>query len=495
VDASTSKKSSLDNSRVFSTGYPPRYSSNPGEERKNVEANRGRTGEDKLSALKSYRKAKGLCFKCGEKWHPGHKCQNVSLHALEELWEFLSDDPVEKQGPVQAEEEEEDSGEDLMAISVQAVRGTDSETTIRLRGFISGQEAYMLVDSGSTHCFISEAAAAKIQGKRALSVPVQVRVANGNIIQCTHELPDQVWLLQGKSFRSTFKILPIDSYDAILGMDWLGKHSPMQIHWTEKWLEFQHKGKLVKVQGIPPQAQVGSPISQNQLEAMEKQGSVLCCVQLNSVSGEQTPETSIPAEIHELIYQYSDIFQPIPGLPPKREGDHTIPLLPGATPFRLRPYRYNPFQKDEIERQVKELLEKGLIRHSSSPYSSPMLLVKKKTGDWRLCVDYRRLNALTVKNKYPLPVIDELLDELGGSSWFSSLDLCSGFHQIRMAEGHEYKTAFQTHNGHYEYQVMPYGVTGGPATFQEIMNIVLDPGLRKFVVVFIDDVLIYSATW
>lgn len=109
--------------------------------------------------------------------------------------------------------------------------------------------------------------------------------------------------------------------------------------------------------------------------------------------------------------------------------------------------------------------EKGLIKHSSSPCSSPVLLVKNKIGDWRLCVDFMRLNAMTVKNKYPLPIIDELLDELHGAKWFISLDLCSGFHQIRMEEGEEYKTTFWTHNGHFEYQVMPYGVTGGPAIF------------------------------
>jgi hypothetical protein len=204
----------------------------------------------------------------------------------------------------------------------------------------------------------------------------------------------------------------------------------MHVHWAEKWLQFQHNGKPVKIQGILPQAQVGPPISSNQLEAMMKQGSVLCCVQLNVVTEGQPHEVSIPGEIQNLIDTYSTIFQPITGLPPQRAGDHTIPLFPGATPFRLRPYRYNPFQKDEIERQIKEMLEKGLIKHSSSPFSSPALLVKKKTGDWRLCVDYRRLNALTVKNKYSLPIIDELLDELSGATWFSSLDLCSGFHQL-----------------------------------------------------------------
>lgn len=198
---------------------------------------------------------------------------------------------------------------------------------------------------------------------------------------------------------------------------------------------------------------------------MVKKDSILYMVQLNSLTGNKPPPEPIPTEIQSLIDQYQSVFQAIPGIPPKRSGDHTIPLIQGAQPFRLRPYRYNPFQKDEIERQIKELLEKDLIQPNSSPFASPALLVRKKTRDWHLCVDYRNLNALTVKNKYPLPVIDELLDELSGAQWFTSLDMCSGFHQIRMAEGEEYKTAFQTHNGHFEYKVMPYGVTGGPATF------------------------------
>jgi hypothetical protein len=141
------------------------------------------------------------------------------------------------------------------------------------------------------------------------------------------------------------------------------------------------------------------------------------------------------------------------------------------------------------------MLAKGWIQPSTSPYSSLVLLVRKKTGDWRLCVDFRRLNALTTKNKYPLPIIEELLEELQGANWFTTLDLCSGFHQIKMAEGEEYKTAFKSHNGHYEYNVMPYGVIGGPATFQTVMNVILEPLLHKCVVVFIDDILIYSKTW
>lgn len=323
------------------------------------------------------------------------------------------------------------------------MKGIEGARTMRLRGFLANQEVYMLVDSGSTHYFISEEFGNRVQAKKALTSPVQVRVVNGNLLQCTHELPNQMWNLQGITFTNTFKIMSLSSYDVVLGMDWLESNIPMEIHWGEKWLQIKHKGKPVRIQGIQPQAIVGPPVTPNQLDEMIKQDFVLYYVQLNSIAASESEGNTLPEEIQTPIDKYSSLFQPLPGLPPKRDGDHTIPLMPGASPFRLRPYRYNPFQKDEIEKQIQEMLDKGLIKHSSSPFSSPALLVRKKAGDWRLCVDYRRLNALTVKNKYPLPIIDELLDELHGAAWFSSLDLCFGFHQIRMVAGHEYKTAFK----------------------------------------------------
>ena len=182
-------------------------------------------------------------------------------------------------------------------------------------------------------------------------------------------------------------------------------------------------------------------------------------------------------------------------LPPTRQYDHSIPLVQGAQPFSMRPYRFAPELKTEIEKQVQEMLDNGVIQHSNSPFSSPVLLVRKKDKTWRLVIDYRHLNALTLKGKYPLPVIDELLDELGGARWFSKLDLRAGYHQIKLAPGEEFRTTFQTHNDHFEFKVMAFGLTGAPATFQKAMNNTLAPFLRKFALVFFDDILIYSPTY
>jgi hypothetical protein len=159
----------------------------------------------------------------------------------------------------------------------------------------------------------------------------------------------------------------------------------------------------------------------------------------------------------------------------------------------VRPYKFSPAMKDEIEQQVQDMLLKGIIRHSSSAFS-PVLLVKKKDQTWRFCVDYRHLNALTVEFKYLVSIIDELLDELHGASWLSSLDLRAGFHQILLKPGEEYKTTFQTHLGHFDFRVMTFGLTGAPGTYERAMNTTLQHVLRKSALVFFDDIFIYSAT-
>lgn len=177
------------------------------------------------------------------------------------------------------------------------------------------------------------------------------------------------------------------------------------------------------------------------------------------------PAAQVPSEIADILQEFDVVFQPITSLPPERLCDHVIPLLPGAKLVQVRQYRYPPSLKDEIEKQVSDMLLKGIIQPSVSPFSSPILLVKKKDGSWRFYIDYRYLNALTIKSKFPIPVFDELMDELAKAKWFSCLDLNSGYHQIRLKRGEEFKTAFQTHFGHFEFKVMAFGLCGAPGTF------------------------------
>jgi hypothetical protein len=254
-------------------------------------------------------------------------------------------------------------------------------------------------------------------------------------------------------------------------MDWLKLHSPMHVDWFNKWMYVTIDGQFVQLHGLQPSLPVHSVVELCLVTPVNSEGNSSC------LSQQEIPD---------------QLLQEPQGLPPSRSCDHSIPLLPDAQPVNIRPYRFSSTMKDEIEAQVKEMLHKGLIQHSKSSFSSPILLVKKKDNTWRFCVDYRHLNALTVKSKYPVPIIDELFDELHGASWFTSLDLRAGFHQILMQPGEEFKTAFQTHIGHFEFRVMAFGLIGTPGTFQKAMNTTLQPLLR--VLVFFDDILVYSSS-
>ena len=206
--------------------------------------------------------------------------------------------------------------------------------------------------------------------------------------------------------------------------------------------------------------------------------------------------TSQEQEYKSFLKDYADCFsETLPEeLPPTRgEDDHKIELVPGTSPPNKPPYRVSLAQQEEIMSQVNELLQKGLVQPSSSPFCSPVLLVQKKDGSFRMCVDYRALNKSTIKNRFPVPRIEDIFDKLQGSSYYSRIDLKSGYHQIKIVPEDIHKTAFRTTFGLYEFLVMPFGLTNAPATFNRMMDRIFRP-YRSFTGVFFDDIIVFSKT-
>ena len=192
-----------------------------------------------------------------------------------------------------------------------------------------------------------------------------------------------------------------------------------------------------------------------------------------------------------LVSEFEDVFQALQGIPPNRADPFIIELGPGTAPMSKSPYRMAPAEMAELKKQLEELLDKGFILPSVSRWGAPVLFVKKSDGSFRLCIDYRGLNRVTVKNKYPLPRIDELLDQLRGAKWFSKIDLASRYHQIPIEPRDVRKTVFRTRYGHYEFVVMPFGLANAPAAFMKMMNGIFREYLDEFVIIFTD---VYSCT-
>jgi hypothetical protein len=259
--------------------------------------------------------------------------------------------------------------------------------------------------------------------------------------------------------------LGLEGIDVILGMDWMNRHKVV-LDISEIMVE------------------INSPIvGATTLYIPFKEG-------VNPHS-----YVAITSQLEEIlvIREFADVFpDELSGMPPDRDVEFVIELQPSTAPISKRPYRMPPKKLAELKTQLQELLDKGYIRPSSSPWGCPALFLKKKDGSLRLCVDYRPLNAVTIKNKYPLPRIDVLFDQLAGAKVFSKIDLRSGYHQIKIRPCDIPKTAFSTRYGLYEYLVMSFGLTNAPAYFMYLMNSVFMTELDKFVVVFIDDILIYS---
>lgn len=200
----------------------------------------------------------------------------------------------------------------------------------------------------------------------------------------------------------------------------------------------------------------------------------------------------VPVEMRQVLKEFPDVFVEPTSLLPTRDHDHCIPLKSNAVLVSIRPYRYNYFQKNKIEKHVSKMLTNGIIKPSLSVFF-PALLVEKGWS-WRFCIDYRKLNKITIKDKFRIPLVDDLMDELNGSYIYPKINIRVAYHQIRMRVTDIPKNAFRTHQGHYDFKVMPFGLTNASITFQSLMNHVFNPYLRKFVLMFFDDIQIYNAS-
>ena len=284
-------------------------------------------------------------------------------------------------------------------------------------------------------------------------------------------------------------LIPLDivEFDVILGTDWL-HYNRANINCYEKKVTFHRPGlPIVTFVGERSNVRHGiiSAVRAKKLLQKGCQG-YLAHVVLND-------SAPVSLEDVKVVRRFPDVFpDDLPGLPPDRDVEFSIDLLPGTNPISLTPYRMAPAELRELKIQLQELLDQGFIQPSISPWGAPVLFVRKKDGTLRLCIDYRQLNRVTIKNRYPLPRIDDLFDQLRGTCVFSKIDLRSGYYQLKIKSEDVPKTAFRTRYGHYEFLVMPFGLTNAPAAFMDLMNRVFQPYLDRFVIVFIDDILVYS---
>lgn len=352
---------------------------------------------------------------------------------------------------------------------------------------MGGMATHVLFDSGASHCFVhpNMVGSGEFQ-KEPGEDHGMVQTAGGQVMFTLGKIKNVSVMIGEVNMPAYLVVCAVKSYDVILGMDWLGKYKAhLDCHRGRVRFETS-KGRL-EYQGVRP-TDGSLIISVIQAERMIEKG---CEAYLAAIT---TTEVGKDASLSEIpvVSEFEDVFQALSGLPPDRSDPFTIELEPGTAPLSRTPYRMAPAEMAELKKQLNDLMEKGFVRPSSSPWGAPVLFVKKKDGSLRLCIDYRGLNRVTVKNKYPLPRIDELLDQLRGATWFSKVDLASGYHQIPIAESDVRKTAFRTRYGHYEFVVMPFGLTNAPAAFMKLMNNVFRDYLDEFVIIFIDDILIYS---
>ncbi|GJV47835.1 putative reverse transcriptase domain-containing protein [Tanacetum coccineum] len=355
--------------------------------------------------------------------------------------------------------------------------------------------ASILFDTGADRSFVSTQFSALINiAPTTLDHGYNVELADGRVIWVNTVLLGCTLNFLNHPFHVDLMPVEMGTYDVIIGMDWLTKYQAV-IDCAKKIVRIPFGSEILIFHGDGSRNKRGTRL--NIISCTKAQKYLLqgCHLFLAHITIKEAGDKSKKKQLQDvpIVKNFPEVFpEDLPGLPPTRQVEFHIDLVPGAAPVARAPYRLAPSEMKELADQLQELSDKGFIRPSSSPWGAPVLFVKKKDGSLRMCIDYRELNKLTVKNRYPLPRIDDLFDQLQGSSVYSKIDLRSGYHQLRVREEDISKTAFRTRYGHYEFQVMPFGLTNAPAVFMDLMNRVCKPYLDKFVIVFIDDILIYS---
>ncbi|KFK31785.1 hypothetical protein AALP_AA6G158000 [Arabis alpina] len=332
--------------------------------------------------------------------------------------------------------------------------------------FVGGCESHVLFDSGPSNCFITPEHAER-SGIRsdAGERTGPVMVARGEFLATHGWARDVDILVAGELMPAELVISPVELYDVIMRMDWLNRYI-VQMDCHRGRVVFESDGGRLVYHGVRPTS--GSlVISLVQAEAIIERG---CEAYLATIVMPQAVGGVVVRDIR-VVRDFEDAFQSLQGLPPSRSNPFTIELEPGTTPLFKAPYRIALAELADLKKQLEDLLDKGFIRPSTSPWGAPVLFVKKKDGSFRLCIDYRWLNRVTVKNKYPLLRIDELLDQLREATWFSYIDLASGYHQIPIEEADVRKMAFKIQYGHFEFVVMPFGLTNALAVFMRVWRI------------------------
>ncbi|KAK2436721.1 hypothetical protein QL285_021693 [Trifolium repens] len=433
-------------------------------------------GSDRSANQGSQARGKQTCYSCGQEGHYANECKVTGSVCFncQKPGHFARDCKAPKAEP----SANENQGTRPAARGRVYCMGTEvsgeASNAIHENCQIAGNTLTALIDTGATHSFLSMDCANRMKlivsplpFDLNVSTPAKDLVVNTACLHC-------LVMIQNREFLINLICLPLQSLEIILGMDWLSYHYVI-LDCARKMVFFPEPG-------------VQRYLSANRLTVTMRNGEpkIISLAFIGVTS-------DVHIEELRVVQQFQDVFPlEIPGFPPIREVEFFIDLHPGTGPISESPYRMAPAELVELKSQIEDLLEKGFIRPSVSPWGAPVLLVKKKDGRSRLCVDYRKLNKVTIKNRYPLPQIDDLMDQLKGASVFSKIDLKSGYHQIRVREEDVQKTAFRSRYGHYEYLVMPFGVTNAPAIFMDYMNRIFHTFLDKFVVVFIDDILIYS---